>query len=102
MVDRLWVAIRSPEPASFVDLVKLINRPRLPGWVGISHLHLDHVGGPGTGVAGGSRSLSRWSPGVPTYVPTAIRHDRAEVVVRTAPRVIAPGMAVLPPLPHVM
>jgi hypothetical protein len=31
-----------------------------------------------------------------------MRHDRAEVVVRTVPGMIAPGMAVLPPLSRVL
>ena len=70
----------------------------------ISHLHADHVGG--------LRSQRRHTfalgaepvepKGVPAYVPTAMRHDRADVVLTTGPRVIAPGVAVLPPLPKMM
>lgn len=66
----------------------------------ISHLHVDHVGGP-------DRQLRRTFAfsrdpleprGIPAYVPTAMAHGRAEVIVTTAPRVIGPGIAVLPPL----
>jgi 7,8-dihydropterin-6-yl-methyl-4-(beta-D-ribofuranosyl)aminobenzene 5'-phosphate synthase len=68
----------------------------------ISHLHPDHVGGP--------RMVRRrtfgFSPdpieprGVPAYVPSAdMHHARAQVVPTDGPRVIAPGIAVLPPLP---
>ncbi len=70
----------------------------------ISHLHVDHVGGP-------SRQLRRTFAfsrdpveprGIPAYVPTAMTHQRAEVIVTTAPTVIAPGIAVLPPLPQAL
>lgn len=38
--------------------------------------------------------------GVPAYVPSReMTHDRADVVATTGPRVIARGVAVLPPLP---
>jgi 7,8-dihydropterin-6-yl-methyl-4-(beta-D-ribofuranosyl)aminobenzene 5'-phosphate synthase len=70
----------------------------------ISHLHQDHVGG--------MRSQRRRtfalsaepleSKGLPAYVPTPMTHDRADVVLTTGPRVIATGMAVLPPLPVMM
>src|SRR6266540_1831030 len=40
--------------------------------------------------------------GVPAYVPTEMHHDRAQVLPTTAPRVVAPGMAVLPPLPRML
>lgn len=70
----------------------------------ISHLHADHVGG--------VRAMRRhtfafagepWEPaGVPAYVPADMRHDRAEVIPSTGPRVIAPGVAVLPPLPRML
>jgi 7,8-dihydropterin-6-yl-methyl-4-(beta-D-ribofuranosyl)aminobenzene 5'-phosphate synthase len=70
----------------------------------ISHLHQDHVGG--------MRSQRRRtfalsaepleSKGLPAYVPTPMSHDRADVVLTTGPRVIATGMAVLPPLPRMM
>jgi 7,8-dihydropterin-6-yl-methyl-4-(beta-D-ribofuranosyl)aminobenzene 5'-phosphate synthase len=39
---------------------------------------------------------------VPAYVPTRMRHDRAEVRTTTGPTVIAPGVAVLPPLPSTL
>ncbi len=70
----------------------------------ISHLHADHVGG--------FRSQRRRTfafsveplepKGLPAYVPTLMSHDRAEVVLTTGPRVIAQGVAVLPPLPKMM
>lgn len=70
----------------------------------ISHLHPDHIGG-------GRMLLHRtfgFSPtateprGVPAFVPTAMNHARADVVLTDGPRVIAPGVAVLPPLPAVV
>jgi 7,8-dihydropterin-6-yl-methyl-4-(beta-D-ribofuranosyl)aminobenzene 5'-phosphate synthase len=70
----------------------------------ISHLHADHVGG--------ARAMRRRTfdlspdpaetPRVPAFVPTDMRHPRAEVVRTTAPHVVAPGVAVLPPLPAVL
>jgi 7,8-dihydropterin-6-yl-methyl-4-(beta-D-ribofuranosyl)aminobenzene 5'-phosphate synthase len=70
----------------------------------VSHLHVDHVGG--------LRNLRRRTfsfaaeplepRGVPAYVPTEMHHDRAQVLPTTAPRVVAPGMAVLPPLPRML
>ena len=70
----------------------------------ISHLHADHVGG--------ARAMRRRTfdlapdpadtPRVPAFVPTDMRHPRAEVVRTTAPQVVAPGVAVLPPLPAVL
>jgi len=70
----------------------------------ISHLHPDHVGG--------SRSVRRRTfafageplerKGLPAYVPAPMSHDKAEVVLTTAPRIIATGIAVLPPLPRMM
>ena len=70
----------------------------------ISHLHQDHVGGmrsqPRRTFALSAEPLE--SKGLPAYVPTPMTHDRAEVVVTTGPRVIATGMAVLPPLPVMM
>ncbi|HEX6870513.1 MAG TPA: MBL fold metallo-hydrolase [Micromonosporaceae bacterium] len=66
----------------------------------ISHLHPDHVGGP--------RSVLRRTfafakdglepRGVPAYVPTEMTHPRADVMPTTAPLVVAPGVAVLPPM----
>jgi 7,8-dihydropterin-6-yl-methyl-4-(beta-D-ribofuranosyl)aminobenzene 5'-phosphate synthase len=66
----------------------------------ISHLHLDHVGGPKaqlwhTFTVPDSLQLP---DRVPAYVPTSMSHPRADVTVTTAPRIIAPGVAVLPPL----
>jgi 7,8-dihydropterin-6-yl-methyl-4-(beta-D-ribofuranosyl)aminobenzene 5'-phosphate synthase len=70
----------------------------------ISHLHADHVGG--------LRAMRRHTftfsgeplepRGVPAHVPTQMCHPRAEVAVTTGPRVIGPGMAVLPPLPRML
>ena len=70
----------------------------------ISHLHMDHVGG--------LRAMRRRTfsfaadplepHGVPAYVPTLMQHPRADVAVTTGPRVIGPGMAVLPPLPRML
>jgi 7,8-dihydropterin-6-yl-methyl-4-(beta-D-ribofuranosyl)aminobenzene 5'-phosphate synthase len=68
----------------------------------ISHQHVDHVGGPAMirretfGF-----SVEPLEPrGLPAYVPSAgMTHDRAEVLPTTDPRVIAPGVAVLPPQP---
>ena len=70
----------------------------------ISHLHVDHVGG--------LRAMRRRTfafaaeplepRGVPAYVPTPMRHPRADIAVTTGPRVIGPGLAVLPPLPRML
>lgn len=70
----------------------------------ISHLHIDHVGGL---QAMRHRTFSfAGEPleprGVPAHVPTEMSHPRADVVPTTAPRVVAPGMAVLPPLPRML
>jgi 7,8-dihydropterin-6-yl-methyl-4-(beta-D-ribofuranosyl)aminobenzene 5'-phosphate synthase len=70
----------------------------------ISHLHADHVGGVG---AARRRTFSfAREPveprGVPAHVPAPMEHPRAEVILTTGPRVIAPGMAVLPPLPRML
>ena len=70
----------------------------------ISHLHPDHVGGIG---AARRRTFtfsreSREPRGVPAHVPAPMRHPRAEVIATTGPRVIAPGVAVLPPLPRML
>jgi 7,8-dihydropterin-6-yl-methyl-4-(beta-D-ribofuranosyl)aminobenzene 5'-phosphate synthase len=70
----------------------------------ISHLHPDHVGG----LASLRRRTFSFAAepleqrGLPACVPTQMRHDRADVLVTTAPRVIAPGVAVLPPLPRML
>jgi len=70
----------------------------------ISHLHADHVGG--------LRAMRKHTftfaavplepHGVPAHVPTQMGHPRAEVLVTSGPRVIGPGMAVLPPLPRML
>lgn len=70
----------------------------------VSHLHPDHVGG----LANLRRRTFSFAAepleprGVPAYVPTEMQHGRADVLVTTAPRVIAPGVAVLPPLPRML
>jgi 7,8-dihydropterin-6-yl-methyl-4-(beta-D-ribofuranosyl)aminobenzene 5'-phosphate synthase len=70
----------------------------------ISHLHADHVGG----VRAMRRHTFSFSgeplepPGIPAHAPTEMRHQRADVAVTTAPTVIGPGMAVLPPLPRML
>lgn len=70
----------------------------------ISHLHPDHVGG----VRAVLRRTFAFSGepleprGVPAHVPAAMQHPRAEIVETTSPRVIAPGMAVMPPLPRML
>jgi 7,8-dihydropterin-6-yl-methyl-4-(beta-D-ribofuranosyl)aminobenzene 5'-phosphate synthase len=70
----------------------------------ISHVHADHVGGLGNQRRRTfSFAAAPLEPhGVPAYVPVEMSHDRAEVQPTTAPRVIAPGMAVLPPLPRML
>ena len=70
----------------------------------ISHLHADHVGG--------LRAMRQRTfafsgeplepHGVPAHVPAQMGHPRADVVVTAGPRVIGPGMAVLPPLPRML
>jgi 7,8-dihydropterin-6-yl-methyl-4-(beta-D-ribofuranosyl)aminobenzene 5'-phosphate synthase len=70
----------------------------------ISHLHPDHVGG----VRSVRRRTFTFSAapleprGVPAHVPTAMRHERADVIPTVGPRVVAPGIAVLPPLPRML
>jgi 7,8-dihydropterin-6-yl-methyl-4-(beta-D-ribofuranosyl)aminobenzene 5'-phosphate synthase len=66
----------------------------------ISHLHPDHVGG--------IRAQLRSSfavpdalllpHAVPAFVPIDMTHPSAEVTVVSGPQVVAPGVAVLPPL----
>ena len=70
----------------------------------ISHLHADHVGGV-RAMRQRTFSFARepLEPrGVPAYVPAQMRHPRADVIPVTGPRVIAPGLAVLPPLPRML
>jgi 7,8-dihydropterin-6-yl-methyl-4-(beta-D-ribofuranosyl)aminobenzene 5'-phosphate synthase len=70
----------------------------------ISHLHADHVGG----LAAMRRRTFTFSAdpleprGLTAHVPTEMQHQRADVAVTTGPRVIGPGMAVLPPLPRML
>jgi hypothetical protein len=73
-------------------------------WKKVSHLHADHVGGIRAMRARTfSFSAEPLEPrGIPAYVPAPMRHRRADVAVTTGPRVIAPGMAVLPPLPRML
>jgi len=70
----------------------------------ISHLHLDHVGGPramrGRTFRFGAGAAE--PAGLPAHVPAEMRHPRADITVTTQPRVIGPGMAVLPPLPRML
>jgi 7,8-dihydropterin-6-yl-methyl-4-(beta-D-ribofuranosyl)aminobenzene 5'-phosphate synthase len=66
----------------------------------ISHLHPDHVGGVRAQLR---RSFSvppafRLPSTVPAFVPTDMSHPTADVTLVSAPRVVAPGIAVLPPL----
>jgi 7,8-dihydropterin-6-yl-methyl-4-(beta-D-ribofuranosyl)aminobenzene 5'-phosphate synthase len=70
----------------------------------ISHLHGDHVGGFRTALRRSfAFSAEPLEPrGLPAYVPTEMHHDRADVVITTEPRVIAEGVALLPPLPAMM
>jgi 7,8-dihydropterin-6-yl-methyl-4-(beta-D-ribofuranosyl)aminobenzene 5'-phosphate synthase len=76
---------------------------RLDGIV-ISHLHADHVGGFGSQRQRTFRLTgdSMLAKGVPAYVPAPMTHERAETLLTSAPRVIAPGIALLPPLPAMM
>jgi 7,8-dihydropterin-6-yl-methyl-4-(beta-D-ribofuranosyl)aminobenzene 5'-phosphate synthase len=70
----------------------------------ISHLHPDHVGG-FRAARRRTFTLSRepLEPrGLPAHVPAPMHHPRAEVIPATGPRVAAPGMAVLPPLPRML
>ena len=70
----------------------------------ISHLHADHVGGV-RAMRQHTFTFSRepLEPReVPAYVPAPMRHPRADVIPVTAPRVIAAGLAVLPPLPRML
>lgn len=80
-----------------------IDLQRLDGVV-VSHLHGDHVGGFRTQLrktfAFSAEALE--PKGLPAYVPTPMTHERAEVLLTTGPRVIAEGVAVLPPLPAAM
>jgi 7,8-dihydropterin-6-yl-methyl-4-(beta-D-ribofuranosyl)aminobenzene 5'-phosphate synthase len=70
----------------------------------ISHLHLDHVGGP---AAMRRRTFAFAAEpleprGVPAHVLTDMRHPRADIIPTLGAQVVAPGMAVLPPLPRML
>jgi 7,8-dihydropterin-6-yl-methyl-4-(beta-D-ribofuranosyl)aminobenzene 5'-phosphate synthase len=70
----------------------------------ISHLHADHVGGL-QAMRQHTFTFSRepLEPrGVPAYVPAQMQHPRADIIPVMGPRVIAPGLAVLPPLPRML
>jgi DNA-binding FrmR family transcriptional regulator len=81
------------------------RRTRCKGtWCWPPHLHADHVGGiRAMRVRTFSFSAEPLEPrGIPAYVPAPMRHSRADVAVTAGPTVIAPGMAVLPPLPRML
>lgn len=80
-----------------------VDLQQLDGIV-ISHRHLDHVGGLRNQLRGTfSLAAEPLEPkGLPAYVPGPMTHERADLVLTTGPRVIAPGIAVLPPLPAMM
>src|SRR4051794_4215876 len=66
----------------------------------ISHLHEDHVGGV-QAMLHRTFTLGRDVPvprGTPPHTPTQMPPPRADVIRPAGPRVIAPGIAVLPPL----
>lgn len=71
----------------------------------VSHAHDDHVGGP-VALRRRRPALAGDAPvgpsGVPLHVPVPLGHDRMTAVLTTAPTVLAPGMAVLPPAPATM
>jgi 7,8-dihydropterin-6-yl-methyl-4-(beta-D-ribofuranosyl)aminobenzene 5'-phosphate synthase len=70
----------------------------------ISHLHADHVGG----IRAMRQRTFTFSQepleprGVPAYVPAPMQHPRADAIPVTGPQVIAPAMAVMPPLPRML
>ena len=90
----------SEEPALVANAAALGADLSALDAVVISHLHPDHVGG----VRQQLRRTFAFAAapleprGIPAFVPAAMSHDRAEVVLIDAPRVIGPGIAVLPPL----
>lgn len=70
----------------------------------VSHLHVDHVGGfrAQRGHTFAVPESLALPDGVPAFVPTDMHHARADVAVVDAPRVVAPGVAVMPPLYRMM
>jgi 7,8-dihydropterin-6-yl-methyl-4-(beta-D-ribofuranosyl)aminobenzene 5'-phosphate synthase len=70
----------------------------------ISHLHLDHVGGPRSQLRH-TFSFGRREPVPPAttaFVPTDMTHPQADVCVVEEGRVLGPGVALLPPLPRML
>lgn len=70
----------------------------------VSHLHLDHVGGVRSHVRH-TFTFGREQPvprSLPAFVPTEMTHERADVCVVDEARVVAPGVALLPPLPRML
>jgi 7,8-dihydropterin-6-yl-methyl-4-(beta-D-ribofuranosyl)aminobenzene 5'-phosphate synthase len=105
-----WVLFDSGLSGGRVSSALVANAERLGVDLGtldavvISHLHPDHVGGIGA-ARRRTFSFSRepLEPrGVPAYVPAPMQHPRADVIPATGPQVIAPGLAVLPPLPRML
>jgi len=94
---KAWSALARNAQSLAVDLGNLDA-------VVISHLHVDHVGG----VRAMRRRTFAFSAepleprGVPAYVPARMQHPRADVIPAVGTRVVAPGMAVLPPLPRML
>jgi 7,8-dihydropterin-6-yl-methyl-4-(beta-D-ribofuranosyl)aminobenzene 5'-phosphate synthase len=68
----------------------------------ISHLHLDHVGGLNRQRARSFALSGEWLDlgGVTAFVPERMTHPTAQVEVVQEPRVIAPGVASMGPIPR--
>jgi 7,8-dihydropterin-6-yl-methyl-4-(beta-D-ribofuranosyl)aminobenzene 5'-phosphate synthase len=78
-----------------------VNLPEVAAIV-ISHLHLDHVGG---WVSQQQRTFALSGEpvdlrGIRAYVPTPMTHPTAQVEVVEEPRLIAPGIVSLGPIPR--
>lgn len=70
----------------------------------ISHLHMDHVGGPRSQLRH-TFSFGRENPvprSLTAFVPTEMTHPAADVCVVEEARVLGPGVALLPPLPRML